>query len=365
MIEPRISATLLACMLAGAGCGEVVPLPDAPPEPPPAYLGVWEASSGDLWDEAYGTPRFVEFGADGSGSLFTRFDPSGVLGCGLELLHTELFDGVIAMDLGYQRLYQYEATDANTLVVSDQGGRSLTLTRTTEVPANARCGDLQVAQTVTDIAVDVDGFSGLGVQSPTSFWVSTNSGGLASINPSTGTAVPAPTPSSQYVHVQAFDGGNYWAHCGCGGSTDIVRRPPDTSATQLEVVDTTALGQEISVRAATVDGTTLWLGGNARDQSGYRVLRLTGSGATHTLADSFGFTSVQSLAALDGKLWALTNGLGSSLVRIDTTTKLAAATYVMPSGADWQALAGTAGNLWVIGREPDGDARLVRFAPPQ
>lgn len=360
-----IRVALATCVLA-AGCGEVVVPPDAPPPPPPAYLGVWQVSGGDLWDKGYGTPRFVEFATDGSGSLYSRYEPSGVLGCGLQLLHSELLDGLIAMDLGSQRLFQYDAPDANTLVMTDQGGRSLMLTRTTEVPAAAKCGEVQVAQTVSDININVHGFSGLGVQSPTSFWVSTDSYQIASINPTTGTVAAAPTPSSQFIHVQTFDGPNYWAHCGCGGSQEIEKRAPDTSNTALETIDTMTLGQQLSVRAAAVDGTTLYIGGNARDGSGYRILKLTASAGTHTLSDSFAFSNLRSLAALDGKLWALSqSGINTSLVRIDTTTKLAAATYVLPTGVQWQAMAGTSGNLWLLGQESDGDARLVRFPAPQ
>lgn len=358
---------LLLGLMVAAGCGSVATTPDAAPEGPPAYLGVWEASSGDLWNKVYGTPRFMEFDADGGGSLHTRFEPSGVLGCGLEFLHAELLDGFLAVDIGGQRLYRYELTDADTLVLSDQAGNSLTLTRATEVPAAATCGELQVAETVTDIHVAMHSFSGLGIQSPTSFWVSTNDYKLTSINPSTGAATPAPTPlSSQYVHVQAFDGANYWAHCGCGGSQDVELHTPDTNSTPVETVDTVALGTEIGVRAAAVDGTTLWLAGYARDGSGSnRVLKLEKSGNAHTLSDSFAFSNISSLAAADGKLWALTNAIGATLVRIDTTSKLAAASYALPSGYQWQALAATGGSLWVAGREPDGDMRLIRVTAPQ
>lgn len=359
---------ILAFLALGlaAGCGDVLELPDAPPEAPPAYLGAWQASGGDLWNTNFGTPRFMQFDADGNGSLHTRFDPSGVLGCGLGFLHAGLFDGVVAVDIQGQRIYHYELVDPDTLVLTDTAGNTLTLTRTAEVPASAKCGELQVAQTVTDIHVNMHGFSGLGIASPTAFWISGDDYKLYTINPSTGVATMAPTPlSSQFVHVQTFEGANYWAHCGCGGSQDVELHTPDTSSTAVETIDTVALGAEIGVRAAAWDGTHLWLGGYARDGSGRtRILKIAKTGAVRTLADSFEFTGIQSLAAVDGKLYAIASGLGPTLVRIDTTTKLAAASYALPIGYQWRSIAGASGNLWLAGTEEDGDVRLLRITAP-
>ncbi|HVK87590.1 MAG TPA: hypothetical protein VM513_25910 [Kofleriaceae bacterium] len=356
---------LFLALVIAAGCGSVTALPDAPPELPPAYLGAWQASSGDLWASSYGTPRFMQFDEDGGGSLYTRFEPAGVLGCGLGFLHAGLFEGVIALDIQGQRIYHYELADENTLVLSDQAGRTLTLTRTTEVPANAKCGELQVAQAVTDIHVQMHGFSGLGIASPTAFWISGQDYLPYTINPSTGVATAAPYGGGQYVHVQTFEGANYWAHCGCGGSQDIQLRTPDANPAAVTTIDTVTLGAGISVRAAAWDGMHLWLGGGARDGSGKtRILKIATSAGERTLADSFEFTGIQSLGTVDGKLYAIANGLGPTLVRIDTTTKLAAASYALPAGYQWRALAGAAGSLWLAGNEPDGDLRLLRVTAP-
>ena len=359
--------SVIFSLLALAGCGEVASAPDAPPEPPPPYLGVWQVTSGDLWNTNYGTPRFMEFDADGGGALRTRFEPAGVLGCGLEFLHAQPMDGVILVDIQGQRLYHYELPDDNTLVLTDQGGHALTLTRTAEIPAGAKCSEPQIAQTVSDIHLQLGSFSGLGIRSASEFWVANSASQFIVIDPSTGAATPAPTPSGGYEWIQAFEGANFWAHCGCGGSPEVALRTADAAGTQVDLVDTTAFGSaEISIRTAAVDGTTLWLGGFARDDSGYRLLKVTRTGpTTHELADNISLSNLQSIAMLDGALWAIARGTGYVLVRIDLTTMLATKTYALPADYQWRAMAANGGSLWIAGREPDGDMRLIRVTAPQ
>jgi hypothetical protein len=353
---------LLLGLLAVAGCGEVEVLPDAPPEAPPAYLGVWQVTSGDLWQGSYGVPRFLELDADGGGALRTRFEPSGVLGCGLNLLHAPVVDGTFFLDINGQRLFQYEVPDANTLVIRDHSGGSLMLERTAEVPASAKCSELEIAQQVHDVHVQLGSFTGLGIKSSSQLWVTNSSGALISIDPSTGTATPAPTPAGGYEHIQAFEGSNFWAHCGCGGSSDIALRTSDAMGTQVDLVDTESFAATISIRAAAVDGTTLWLGGS--DGSGYRLLKFTRTSPTvHALSENVAFSNLQSIAAINGKLWAIVGGTSAVLVSIDPTTMSATATYALPADVSWKAIGGANGSLWLVGTESDGDVGLIRVTP--
>jgi hypothetical protein len=359
----------LGVVAFAAGCSDDggSTLADAPPPAPAAYLGIWHATGGDLLGANAGQVEYLELADDGTGALRTNFQPYNILGCGLDVLHVDLGDGLISVDLGSggSHLFRYATPDADHLVLSDQLERTLSFERVGEVPADAKCRELAPSDTTTDIRPTLGYWSGLAYQSSTSLWYADEANNVYAVNPSSGAVTPAPANlATQFVQVQTFEGANYWAHCACGNNDSMELWSPNGGTTAVDTLNTTTLGAQVSIDGAASDGTTLWVHGYSYDSASYRFLKVTGGIGARTLADSFEFAPVDSLATLDGKLWGLlATPLGIVLIDIDVTTKKATATYALPAGVQWAALSAGSGSLWVFGTEPDGDGQLLRITP--
>jgi hypothetical protein len=361
---------LLGVVAFAAGCSDDggSTLADAPPPAPAAYLGIWHATGGDLLGANAGQVQYLELAVDGTGALRTNFQPYNILGCGLDVLHVDLGGALVSIDLGTggSHLFRYATPDADHLVLSDQLDHTLSFERVAGVPEEAKCRELAPSDTTTDIRPTIGYWSGLAYRSSTSLWYADDANGVYAVDPASGAVTPAPASlGTQFVQVQTFEGANYWALCACGNNDSMeLRAPNDGDVAAVDTLSTTALGDQLSIDGAASDGTTLWVHGYSYAGGAYRFLKVTGAVGARTLADSFEFASLDSITALDGKLWGISGTpLGVVLIDIDTTTKKATATYALPAGVQWAALSAGSGSLWVFGTEPDGDGQLLRITP--
>jgi hypothetical protein len=326
---------------------------------------VWHATGGDAFGAGSSTVQYIELGEDGSGALRTSYEPYGVLGCGLDIFHVDLGGGLLSIDLGTggAGLYRYENPDPDHLVITNKQDAATSFERVTEVPESAKCRTPSSASATTDIRPKAGYWSGLAFQSSSSLWYTDDdTNAIHSVNPTNGVVTPAnANTNGSSRQIQAFDGANYWAHCACG-SVDSMQLLAPGGTTVTETLDTSALGNAVTIYGVAPSAEALWVAGSSSNS--FRVLKITGSIGARVIADSFDFSSLDGIAALDGKLWGLSQTGGSAvLIQIDLVTKKAAATYKLPSSANWGAISAGSGSLWLMGTEEDGDGQLLRVAP--
>jgi hypothetical protein len=353
---------------AGLACGDVTaPSVEtdgggADADPTPSYVGVWQVSDGTLWSELQQQLLFLELRADGTGQLYSQH-ASGVLGCGNRFIHAPLDSGVVSIDLPAfgLRAYRYQTPDAETLVLRDPNDAELTLSLTSAVPDSARCVELTAGEGMVALedGLTPHSFSGLATANATTFWFASDNGEPHRLNPTDGSVGPALPSPTGFRYPLIANAGNYWAHCGCGGSPDLKRIKADTGE-DLETIDTTALGDEITIRAGATTGSFLWLGGYGTSQP--RLLKIGGTQGARTLEGGFDFSpAVKSLAGRGEELWAIVNDYAGadSLVHIDVESERAIATYVLPADVDWQALGYIEDRFWALGISPDYAGVLI------
>lgn len=86
------------------------------------------------------------------------------------------------------------------------------------------------------------------------------------INPATGAVgTPVDLGFSQYTHVKAMQGSNFWTTCRCGNDDDARLR--DMTGTELDIVDTDAdLGEQLNFGSLAFDetGGVLWMAANSQ-----------------------------------------------------------------------------------------------------
>jgi len=355
---------LLQLVVLATACDGVPDTPDAAPQGPAAYTGVWHATGGDGFGSSSSTVQYIELTQDGTGALRTSYEPYGVLGCGLDIFHVDLGGGLLSMDLGGGAgLYRYDNPDPDHLVITTKQDATISFERVTDVPASAKCRDLASTTATTDIRPKAGYWSGLAFQSSSAIWYTDDdSNAIHSVNPTTGVVTPAnANTNGSSRQIQAFEGANYWAHCACGSVNSMQLLAPGGS-TVTETLDTSLLGNSLTIYGVAPASDALWVAGNGNNS--FRILKITGASGARVVADSFDFASLDGIAAIDGKLWGLSRtDVGTVLVEIDLVTKKAAATYKLPPSANWDAITAGSGSLWLFGAEPDGDGQLLRVTP--
>ena len=342
--------------------------PPAPPPPPPSLPsldGVWSVQSGTgIFDGlGDGTPlQFLQLNTSGSGKAFAVNTSSSVLACAplvfavvnanvVSVSSSVLFSGNQAGGAG-ARLLTFTKADANSLSLTDENGNTQTFTKTASVPAANQCEAANVTVKLEGLPVAPDSFTNI-VSDGTNLRLADQNRVVHILNPATGAEVGTESLSlaGQYTQIQAMQGTDYWAHCGCGGSQDVHRVKASVS-TPVKAIDTgTDLGKEIGVRTGAFDGTNLWLGGYGRADNKQYVLKVNSGATPPVLLGSFEFaSSLQALTFFDGTLWALVYELGPKIVRIDLATGKATRTLELPGirNGSYQGLASLGGKLYVM-----------------
>jgi hypothetical protein len=320
--------------------------------------GVWQRASGTLFaDQTDAQPDLLALNADSTGSLTLRSADTGVLTCG-SLLHAtagpSLLLDLTQLSLG-SRLLLFAQPDGNTLQLRDTAGATAAYGRVAAVPPELQCGTFTVNARFDGLPVVPDGFSGLAFDGTSLWYEQDNTGMVFPINPGTG-VLGAPIDlgvASQFTHVHAMQGADFWTHCGCGNNQSAERRT--MAAATVDAVNTdTDLSDFIAIDAIAYDtvGNVLYLHGFSFDRGISRLLRVNSNAEPDVLLGAADFSLFLNSMTWDGaNLWALVGSSPQAVIRIDVNAARAVATFAVPDNSvQWQGIAAVGSQLFLIGR---------------
>ncbi len=263
--------------------------------------------------------------------------------------------------------YRYEIS-GNTLTLTDSQDRTATFGKAAEVPDAVRSELLEPTLSVAlNLPVDVAYASNL-LSDGTRLWVVGEDRQAYPIDPETGAvgAGQTLTASTSYFHAVTMQGGDFWAHCNCGGSQDVKRMR--LGGSEIDAVDTNAdLHNDISISAGAWDGSRLWLWGRNR-VSGHRELLSVDSDVEPDGLDSvfaFDTDTLHRLTYHDGALWGLFHFAGWQVAELDPAAGRVARNYTLPVlGVEdsYLGIASLNGKLYLLGRVGDG-YKLIAVQP--
>lgn len=373
---PRLSHLLASLLLAACHTGSTSDNDDTDTDVThdvdgPSLVGVWRAldSGGPLDTWNTGVISHLEFvGADASGGegtvrVFGADPTSGVQACpqalyaraaegSLLLSSTNVFSGTRVL------LVAFDGADA--LALTDESGIVQSFERVAEVASDAVCGALTVHE---DHVFDLSPsnwsnllFDGTNVLLPTyekEFYPITN---LA-----TGSYGVALDYGSTYANLLTTQGTDGWGHCACGGDNEVVRTA--LGGAQVDMVSSTDLGVEISVKAAAWDQTNLWITGHDYPNNVDMLLQVDAASEPDVLVSQTPlFVYFEQMVAGGDGLYGLTQ---SGIVRLDTTTGKAAATWSLPpelGTSYWRGLTTNGTDFFLMGTQDSGGVRVVRVS---
>lgn len=334
-----------------------------------SLIGVWKFDPSEALQESLdGTLTYVVLGADGFAEFLSRSEETDILGCqeGPYLVDSvgfiaQLPDAYTAIIL----LAEIGADGQLTLTADD--GRTATATRVSDVPEEDRCGTLAVENTFENLP-DPESFTGLAFDGNSLWYEEQNTRLVFPINPATGAAgAPANLGGSQFSHVHAMQGADFWTHCGCGGSQEAQRRTP--AGAMVDEVDTdTDLGFEIGIRGIAYDavGNVLWLHGYSYDEGKASFLRVNSNAEPDVLISQDAFDASINALAFDGThLWAVVGyGEAARIVEINVGTFKAVKTYKNPDNTlQWRGIAATNGSLFLLGEAIGNEGVIYEVTP--
>jgi hypothetical protein len=209
--------------------------------------GSWETSSGnDLFNrEDLGTLQYLRFTetTDHSGRLevFGLHTESNVLACD-QLVYASVADDVVSLfsNVLGSRLLSYEKNGDDSLTLTNDKSASQTFTKVAGVPTPAICEQKSFEASFEAIPVNLTSFTSL-LSDGTNLRVSSEDGNVYPIDPSNGQLGVGIPLGGDFNLGGTFDdtvtmqgSSDFWAHCGCGGSQEIVRfKAGDTAATDI------------------------------------------------------------------------------------------------------------------------------------
>jgi hypothetical protein len=380
--RPRLSfclAPAIALALSAAGCGGVTetPGPDASSGQPAASLaGTWEVvAAGGLFAPRSGVDaiEFVELipssdsATSGGGTAFGSAE-SGLTGCA-QLTYAELSSGSVSLEvpaLNVRDVGLVEYVDADNVRITDGLSLVTELRRAAAIPDELSCNDTVVLAELP-LPFAPEGFSGL-VNDGTRLWYEAADETWIPLDPTDdtfGTPQPIPAGAGQFSHIHAHQEGDFWTHCGCGGSEDARRVSPADGST-IDNVDTTALPTTIGIRGIAVAGPDLILAGfDFSDRLDKLLVVETAPGVEPTLKDEVvPAFNIGPLTTRDTQVWMLSAVLGPSLVRFDPTTGAVRESVKLPPDLFVIAFAWVDDIAYVLGsRADDPVSRLFKLGP--
>ena len=369
------SGTLSIIVLFLVACAT----PTAPSTKVPSLAGAWQSTTETniFNDVSLGNLQFLRFteSTDSSGSLevFGIQSETDILACG-QMVFATVADDTLSLysEIFESRLLQFEKTDTS-LTLKDESGLTQTFTKVNEVSSSAICESISFEASFEDIAVSLTNFTGL-VSDGTNLRVASEDGNVYPINPSNGELGAGTTlVGGNYgiggspEHIVAMQGAtDYWGHCGCGGSQEIVRFKAGAPTAEDVIDSATDLPEEISVREAIYDGTHLWIAGSSREDRRNLILRVDSDAEPDVLLSDFTFDQhLIGFTLLDGQMWALVNVLGYKLIQIDPASGKATRTINLPALAegDFEGLEAHDGSLFLLVEVNQSTAALYRVTP--
>ena len=331
--------------------------------------GIWQRASGTLFAaQTTSQPESLVLNEDGTGSLNLRQPDSGVLTCG-DLLHTR-GDVALLLDLSRlrfdSRIVLFGQPDASTLQLRDVAGDTATFTRATAV--GAQCGTFTVNARFDGLPVEPDSRSGLAFDGTSLWYEEDNTGLVFPVNPATGVlGLPVDLGvASQFTHVHAMQGTDFWVHCGCGNNQSIQRRT--AAGAVVDTVNTEVdLSEFVAVDAVAFDaaGGVLYVHGFSFDLGVSRLLRVNSNAEPDVLLGAVDFPASLISMTFDGaSLWAILGFPPQQVIaRIDVNTARATATFAAPDATvEWQGIAAVGSELFLVGRK-DRAGVLIGVTP--
>jgi hypothetical protein len=335
--------------------------------------GIWHyttgGSSGDsiLAGETDSKPEFITLNADGTGRLNLVDPDTGVLTCGRFAYSrgTGLSVDLSQFSFSGTAVWQGQV-EGDTLSLSDAAGNTSTFERAAEVAPEFEC------KTFTENArfeglPEPESFSGLAFDGTSLWYEEENTEMIQQVDPASGAlGTPVDLSSSQFSHVHAMQAGDFWAHCGCGGSQEAQRRT--MADVFVDEVDTeNDLGEEISVRGIAYDpaGARLWLQGSMREGARSGVLLEVDSDAEPDVLISTKEldVSLRSMTFDGTNFWGVSGSGGSQVVIQFNPNAQVLATYESPdNNINWIGIAAVAGQLYIVG-ESTGSGVIIAVTP--
>lgn len=340
-----------------------------------SVVGVW-ATEGDphplawlakLVEGGSATVDHVVFeGTRAKGGVLRVYavDTSGQLFCESTVWSPVTAGSILVADLtgraATPRLLLMAFDGDDTLRLTREDGATATLSRADAVPEDLVCLTAALAD---DVVVE---------QAPSSRanlvwdgtnlrWTSDDDELTYAVDKTTG-ALSAPwSPGfSDPIYPLVAQDGSPWNTCFCGHNETIEHI--QTTGGLIDEVDTEALGIELNVRAATVDGTgDLWLHGPLIDGGARRFLEIKTAGEPDVLSAAVPTTLVaRAITQLDGTFYALVGA--HSVVRFDPTNGTVDATWGVDELGPDEVLRGITSDgavLWVAIEGGDGVHRLA------
>ena len=333
--------------------------------------GVWHYSEGPLFESSGFVPEFIVLNQDGTGRMNLQTPQTKVLACG-SFVYSRGMTPTLTIDLsGFSigngvQVFPYELEGENTLRLTDHTGEMTTFNRVEEVDPAFECGIVS-KDSQFDNLPEPDGFTGLAYDGTSLWYEENNTRMIYPVNPLTGaTGAPVSLSGSQFSHVHAMQGDNFWAHCGCGGSQEAQRRT--MADMEVDEVDTgTDLGDEISIRGIAYDetGNVLWLQGFSFDEGIRKLLKVNSNLEPDVLISSVELNISLSSMAWDGThLWGLASSFPQVIVKINPNTAQSIGTFSIPdTSVQWYGIASVSTQLFLIGRNSTNDGVLIGVTP--
>jgi hypothetical protein len=349
LLQLLLAGAVAAC--AGAST-EVDDDTDTPVEPTTVDLsGAWRAGGDEsvfYSSRLLGNVEFIEFENTVEGGGFLQIygsdEASGMLLCESALFIAtdggSLEVGLAALD-GAAQAYLF-TRDGDALTIHNVYGDRQDFTLVDDVASSAVCGTTTVEDDVT-FDVRRTNFGGL-AHDGTALRLPTG-GGVVALDMAAGTAGDPSVYDTSYRHIFTMQGEDAWGHCGCGGSNNAGLSDP--SGLSLDLVDTNALGHEISVETGVWDGTNLWLAGYSYEDAQEHLLKVNSAALANEVdADFVIHIAIKGMAAHDGSLYAMTR---SSLVELSQADGSVLETWKIPN----------LGDASPFGLTHDGDAFFI------
>ena len=369
----------LAAILFGVpGCETGVdpnPLPD-PQDPGPVVgdpdvanpSGFWRRESGRLFSFGHYQLEYLMLGDDGSIRTTVRDQLTNILYC-TDGLYAH-FEGAIVMDLTGRDVQSISGSDVMLIEMPDADSLQLmdrnemtTFVREADVPVGYQCKEVVVEAYFEGLDVMPDYYSGLAYDGTLLWFRDRDSDLIYPIDPESGELGMARN-LTRAKDVQAFQGDDFWSVCNCSNRVLVERR------TKLDVVldevSEAELNVEFYANAAAFDNTekVLWIYGENTTTERNGFLKVNAEPAApdaNELLDQAEFDAYLDAIAADGPyLWALADSDSPHIVKIDTRTYRAVATYTLPHDrVRWYGIAVGGDYLYLIGRNYEQDTGVL------
>lgn len=324
--------------------------------------GIWRLTSGTyLSGEDVSDLQYIQFEENGMSLIVYRTAITEILG-NIDSLYAVLNDTTVLLDIfGYSMMrgmgdtYIFDKPDESTLTLTDSSQNTITFTAETQIPEAFLCKEFNIQAEYKDLEIEPDTNTNLVWDGLTYLWYKDeDSNTIYPFDTSTETLLTGSGKDfgTYYSHIHAYQGGDFWTHCHCGGNEDASLRT--TAGVEVDNVDTDAdLGHEINIDAIAWDGTHLWLYGYSYDLAKDQLLKVDSNAEPDSLEDSYDFDRIDVLTWDGSNFWALSGyGATAVIVKIDPIELKAIATYKTPhSNIRWMGIATVGSDLYLLGRD--------------